>query len=480
MSAFDKNEKTIHDALSQITVDASQIKSKVQSRLHEETFCGADPRRVRWANSMVAVIALSAMLVVTAAAAAAALGGFDWFIQKFNPSFSEVVEPVEISSEDQGIRMEVIGAQKYGNKAVVYLSLQDISGQNRLTEQTDFRDGFRVAMDPPDRGTGQADEVTASFSWKQNLLFFDEETNTLYYEFNITADVDSPLSDPLELGTSRIYFSKREYEEPVSVSLGGLDGAQVTPIVKNQIWGGRDVPDDLSGITAALTPGHYAALAHGEDDQWISNIGIVDGKLHVQIGKIFGKEFGNIDATLVLRTPDGQFITPDYELTLFGDEDRRLLDSGTASYSEAAYKYNEAIFSINTDELDDCTLYYNSAVYSGVEGRWKVAANLSDTSRQTRMWTNDVLVEGHLFEYLTLSPLGLEIRGSYEGEECLASEMTLEIETMDGIIPLEGGGGSLNYQEQTFNLHWDTESPVDVTTVTAVMINGTRIPVKGR
>jgi hypothetical protein len=121
-------------------------------------------RRVRWSMSAVAAIALSVMLVVTAAAAT--LGGFDWFIKKFNPSFGEIVEPVEAYCEDQGIRMEVIGAQKYDNMAVVYLSLQDVSGQNRLTEQTDFQDGFTVKMSTQaqEEAKGQTDEIVAPAS----------------------------------------------------------------------------------------------------------------------------------------------------------------------------------------------------------------------------------------------------------------------------------------------------------------------------
>ncbi|MDD4563999.1 MAG: hypothetical protein PHE79_00720, partial [Eubacteriales bacterium] len=103
------------------------------------------------------------------------------------------------------------------------------------------------------------------------------------YEFNITEDSDSSLSDPLELGSFLIYFDGRDYEnEPVAVSIASLDEAQIMPLQEDQIWGGTDVPDNLSGITAVLTPGHYADLPHGEADQWISNIGIVDGKLHVQ------------------------------------------------------------------------------------------------------------------------------------------------------------------------------------------------------
>jgi hypothetical protein len=490
MSTFDKNEQDIHDALSQITVDASKLAGQVKRRLKEEIPCTA-PRRVRWSMSAVAALVMSVMLVV--AAAAAILGGFDWFIKKFNPSFGEIVEPVEAYCEDQGIRMEVIGAQKYDNMAVIYLSLQDVSGQNRLTEQTDFQDGFSVKMSTQAQkeAKGQTDEIAASFGCGQKMLYFDEKTNTIYYEFNITADADSPLSDPLELGSFLIYFDERSYEEPVSISLSDIKEAETVSIRGGQIWGGSDLPDDLiwgrgssdlpddlDELTWVLAPGNYAPMPHGEADQWISNIGIINGKLHVQIGKVFGKEFGSNDASLALVTPDGKIIQTDYELDLLGNGDHRLLDLGKNDFGDAVYKYQEAIFSVNTEKLDGYTLYYSGSVYSGVEGRWKVAANLSDTSRKMRILTNDIPVEGHLFEHITLSPLGLQVIGSYTGEECMASEMSVAVETADGVILLEGGGGSHNSQKQTFNLHWNTEVPLDVATVTAVIINGTRIPIQ--
>jgi hypothetical protein len=477
MRTFDRDEQDIHDALSQITVDAGKLAGQVKRRLNEEIPRTA-PCRVRWSMSAVAALALSVMLVVTAAAAS--LGGFDWFIEKFNPSFGEIVEPVEAYCEDQGIRMEVIGAQKYDNMAVVYLSLQDVSGQNRLTEQTDFQDGFTVKINTQAQkeAKGQTDEIVASFAYKQKMLYFDEETNTIYYEFNITADSDSPLSDPLELGSFLIYFDKRSYEEPVSISLSDIKEAKTVSIRGGQIWGGSNLPDDLSDLTVVLTPGNYAPMPHGEDDQWISNIGIINGKLHVQIGNLWYKEFGSNDATFSLRTPDGKLIQPDYELELFSDKDYRFLEHEENDYSDAVYKYEEAIFSIDTEELDGYTLYYAGSVYSGVKGRWKVAANLSDTSRQMRILTNDIPVEGHLFEHITLSPLGLQVIGSYTGEECMASEMSMAVETAAGVISLQGGGGSHNSQKQTFNLHWNTEAPLDVTKVTAIIINGSRIPIQ--
>lgn len=479
MSKFDRDEQHIHEMFSKITVDSSKLAEQVKSRLHEESANIPAKQHRRWARPTVAAIVMSLMLAVSVTAAA--IGNFDWFIERFNPSFGGIIEPVESHSEDKGIRMEVIGAQKYDNRAIIYLSLQDITGQNRLTEQTDFRDGFNVKMHSRtnEGARGGSEVLSASMSWKQKVLYFNENTNTIYYEFNITADPDSPLADPLELGSFLIYFDEKAYvDEPISVSLTGIEGTETIPVVKEQIWGGSNMPDDLKPLTKALIPGYYADMPHGEKDQWVSAIGMIDGKLHVQIGKIFNKEFGPNDAMLSLKGPDGNFISHDYSLVFLSDGENNLLDLENNDYDDVLYKYEESVFSVSLEDLSKYTLHFTGSVYSGVEGNWKVAANLSDTTSNLHTWKNEISVEGHLFEYITLSPLGLQVIGTYKGENCMVNDMLVEVETVDDIIPLEGGGGSQNPDKHTFNSSWNTKEPLDVTKVTAIIINGTRIPIK--
>lgn len=480
MSKFDMDEQNIHELLSKITVDSSKLTEQVKSRLHEESANIHAKQHRRWARSTVAAIVMSLMLA--AGVAAAAIGNFNWFIEKFNPDFGKIVEPVGVYSEDEGIRMEVIGAQKYHNRAIVYLSLQDITGQNRLTEQSDFKDGFGIKMHPrPNEGVKGKDEVssTGSVSWRTNMLYFNEDTNTIYYEFNITTDPDSPLADPLELGSFLIYFDEKSFvDEPITISLTEIEGTETIPIVKEQIWGGSNMPDDLNQLTQSLMPGYYADMPHGEKDQWVSALGMIDGKLHVQIGKFFNKEFGPNDAMLSLKDPDGNLISYDYSLVFLSDKKNNLLNLENNDYGDAIYKYEEFVFPVSRENLNIYTLYYTGSVYSGVEGNWKVVANLSDTTSHIRTWKDDISVKDHLFEYITLTPLGLQAIGSYEGEECMVSEMLLEVETVDGIIPLEGGGGSQNPDKHTFDSSWNTKEPLDVAKVTAIIINGTRIPIK--
>lgn len=478
MGKFDMDEKHIYEMFSQISVDSSKLAEQVKSRLHENSANIPARHRKRWAGSTIAAIVLSFVFVISATAAT--LGKFDWFIGRFNPDFGTIIEPVEVYSEDKGIRMDVIGAQKYNNKAIIYLSIQDITGQNRLTEQTDFLDGFSMKSRIKEEAKGEDEVVSASMSYKQKMLYFNKDTNTIYYEFNITADPDSPLADPLELGSSLIYFDQKSYrDEPISVSLTGIEGAEMISIEEEQIWGGSNISDDRHHpLTDILMPGNYADMPHGEKKQWISAIGVINGNLHVQIGKIFNSEFGPSDAMLSLKGPDGNLISYDYSLVFFSDKNNNLLNSGKNDYNDTMYKYEEFVFPVVKEKLSNYALYYTGSVYSGVEGNWRVAANMSDTTSNVRTWKNDITVEGHLFEYITLSPLGLQVIGTYNGENCLVSDMLLEVETVDGIIPLEGGGGSQNSDKHTFNSSWNTNEPLDVHKVTAIIINDTRIPIK--
>lgn len=474
MIKFDANEQIIYNEISRMNVDASRLSEQVKSRLNEEIPPSAS-RHKRWKRSAVAAAAMLAVCVFTAAAAV--LGGFDWFMEKFNPSFGEIVEPVGIYSEDKGIRMEIIGAQKYNNMAIVYLSLQDVTGQNRLTEQTDFRDGFSVKMNPQKQETpGQKEVISGSLSCKREVIYFNEDTNTIYYEFIITADPDTPLADPLELGSFLIYFSKTSYvDEPISLSLENLDTAEVISITEDNVWGGSNLPDNDYGIyTKALKPGYMAAMPHGEEDQWISNVGIIDGKLHVQVGRILNKEFGSSDVELAVLTSEGEIIQYDYSIDLLEDENNNIITGGGENYGKAAYKYEEFVFPAVPENFD---VYFNGSVSYGVEGNWRATVNLNGADKNILVWKNNITVEDLIFEYITLSPIGMEIIGRYEGEECLIYSMSAEVETTEGTINLYGGGGGENSESHTFNASWKAEAPVDISKVTAVIINGTRIPV---
>ena len=89
-------------------------------------------------------------------------------------------------------------------------------------------------------------------------------------------------------------------------------------------------------------------------------------------------------------------------------------------------------------------------------------------------------MEGMIFEFMALSPSGFNAWGSFEpGQFEPAWDIQVEVEGAEGLILLHGGGGSFSrfgdsYAE-SFSLNWRAETPIDVSTVTAVVINGHRI-----
>jgi len=442
---FDAEERQIYAAFSQIKVNHTGLAARVKCRMG----ASVPTRRLGVRGGPLLAVAL-VLLLVSTAALAVGLYGFERFIERFNPPFAEIVEPVGAYSEDQGIRMTVIGAQQFGNMAVVYLSVQDVSGENRLTETMSFLDGLWVGS--PEAGS----------SSRRTLLDFDAATNTAYFEIQVT--VTTQMEGAFEIGASRIFLETYMFwDEPVDLPLGDLGVASTTQFPQGGL---------------VLTPGYFAPMPHGDPLQWISNVGIVDGRLHIQVGGCYGTRhqgLGPGDASFSLVTPAGVIIWPTRELVLLG------ADLGFTTREEAwanseqlpAYHNVEFIFEVDLHRLSDYTLLYSGQASRGITGNWRVAVDTSDTAQQFIVLTNDIPVEGIMFEFVALSPLGLDARGRLTDSD--AGFIPVEIETVDGLIPLGYGSGMVYGQH--FSFSWMMDVPLDLETVTAVIIDGFRVPV---
>ncbi|MCL2420345.1 MAG: hypothetical protein FWD03_00665 [Defluviitaleaceae bacterium] len=186
---LDREEQRIHDAFSQISVDTDSLKRRMQNM-------NANQKRVvkRRARLSVAIAAMF-ILVIISGTVYAASGGLDHFISRFNPAFGALAIPPEVPAyaEDQGIRIEVIGAQQISNVVLAYLTIQDITGENRLTQYI-FPD-LEIYMD------GQ---VVSTGGMSSRRLHFDRSTNTAYFEIKVLGDIGIPRLDNLEIGIDHI------------------------------------------------------------------------------------------------------------------------------------------------------------------------------------------------------------------------------------------------------------------------------------
>ncbi|MCL2407046.1 MAG: hypothetical protein FWC95_03880 [Defluviitaleaceae bacterium] len=201
------DEKIIKDALAEVTVQSNNLSEKVKFNMMKTDRTPLFTQAKR--NLTVAVAAIVAFIFIGGAVTAYALGAFGGFFDRANPEFAEVVLPVGAYVVSQDIRLEVIAARRFDAFAVFYVSLQDISGQNRLGEDVyiNVADVMFTTF-----GGVQLGRVTADIGGHWERVYFNAETNTAYFR--------AIYADPRGAGEFRLRVS--------NISLGAADDPEAT------------------------------------------------------------------------------------------------------------------------------------------------------------------------------------------------------------------------------------------------------------
>jgi len=152
-------------------------------------------RRTLSMRKVIAMAAAAIIILATSTGIFAASGGLEHFLARFNPSFGEfAIAPLYPAyAEDQGIRIEAVGAQHIGPVVLVYVIMQDISGENRLTRH--MIPAIDIYVD------GQIINGPSTSS----PLNFDSSTNTVYFEMRIHDETGMPRADTLDLIINEIW-----------------------------------------------------------------------------------------------------------------------------------------------------------------------------------------------------------------------------------------------------------------------------------
>ena len=428
-------------------------------------------------------IGVAAAFLVTMTALAAALGGFEGFINRVNPTFGEAVIPIELYVVDNDIRMEVLGAQTFGNQVIAYISMQDLSGQNRITENARLNADFTLL-------DADGNEIaTQGSSGGSSLLYFDKSTNTAFFEANFwgygidVAFSESADSIIIRVGTFEL-DNVSYWEMPIDIDLVALGevSTKMFPVSDLFVWGittaelaemgfERDV---LRPVEILKPGGLVVELPHGRDDQWISNIGIVNGQLQILLAhdnRVRGLSWPS--AFLVLDgVPPKHFV-----ISIFADENHEFIE--TLERVDLAFKYSLYVFDIDVNQLADYEILFFGGFRKEIDGDWQIAAQTNYVGEQMRVWESDFYMAYLYFENFILTPLGLQASGTFEGGG--HANFDLVLETTEGFIEFDfprPSGQFSSYPQPRFDLVWRADRLIDVASVTAVVINGVRIEVE--
>lgn len=303
-----------------------------------------------------AALAAAAVLCILLTVPALAFAGVNQayeVLYAISPAIAQTLKPVQMSCEDNGIRMEVISAAVQGNRADIYISMQDLTGE-RIDETVDLFDSYQINRPFDSSATCR-------------LVSYDAQQKAATFLISITQ------WDKKDIGGDKVTFSVQEF----------LSGQQMFegPLPRLDLSSATQSPDTQTGIDirgwsqpdgarmdAEAMPvlTRQAALRFSPvPGVQVTAMGYIDGKLHIQT------HYDNILETdnhgyVYLKNADGEVI----------------YNSASVSFWDEAHNgsYDEAVFDVPAEGFSGyqvCGAFWTGAKLT--KGSWQVTFSLEDT-----------------------------------------------------------------------------------------------------
>ncbi len=289
---------------------------------------------------------------------AASIPAFYNMLYAVSPATAQFFKPVQLSCEDNGIRMEVVAAYIHGDTAEIYISMQDLE-QTRFDETIDLFDSYRI--NTPVDCTGHCE-----------LAGYDPDTQTATFLITIEQwNGQNIIGDKLTFSVREFLSNKKTYEGIIEgVSIDNLERNTATQTVYPRGLSGIDLFEEYrnSATREELTVLKPAdSISSPIDGVTLTGIGYIDGYLHVQAYYENICKTDNHGSIALINRKTGEKITCDGSISFFDDA------------KEGSYE--DYIFTgISEETLAEYDLYGDFVTSSGsVEGNWSVTFPLKDT-----------------------------------------------------------------------------------------------------
>jgi len=248
-----------------------------------------------------------------------------------SPGMAQMLKPVRMSCEDNGIRIEVISTSVRENEADIYISVQDLT-DDRIDETTDLFDSYSINQPFSSTNTCQfvgydATQKEALFlihitQWNKDIIVGDKITFSVRDLLSHKNEFNGMLPQ-VSLSAINYYNSPKLQNNPEIRGYGGSMAEKWNPASVSVMM-------PMPEITVSPVPGVQ-----------ITAMGYVDGKLHIQTHFDNILEFDN-HGYVYLTDANGSHAELIYAVS-FWDE------THTGSYEEF-------LFDISPDELSSYQL----------------------------------------------------------------------------------------------------------------------------
>ncbi len=425
---------------------SSELSSTI---LNQTTYKNKSKRCSFAARRMVALVAAFCLILTCSLTAfAATIPTFNNLVYMLNPNLAEFLYPINEFVEDKGIQVEVLSAYNDNHNAVVYFTVQDIAGKGRVDEKLDLCDTC---------------DIDGPCAFNIQMLSYDEKTSTALLVMRGSGG--EGMSEKMTtFNISTLMSNKTNYDWYHT----GIDIASIIdsntkswPISKLEFTGGSELP---SNDFSVLEPDVMSIpLGDGVDFVIISNIGFVDGKLHIQTK--WETSFDN----------HGQFWLADEKGVVNGEANTISYNNyyfRTAEDSENCYdnrfaKHIEYVFDVsNLEDLSGYNLWAD-LVEDGTftEGKWQVNFRMADSDHI------DIIEMDGYADSVEVTSIGAYING-YNGnsEDCDLSIVMKDGTEFDYSRFSTSDQSGVNQNKWNISMMFD--KPMEMKDVSEISING--------
>ncbi|WP_294357820.1 hypothetical protein [uncultured Clostridium sp.] len=405
---FDKDELLIKDALNSIETPGY----KIDINIRKET------NRYKGTRRCIA-LAIALTMFVSVGVMGATIPSFNRLISKVQDEIGNYLYPIQLTSEDKGIKTEVVAAYNDDDMAVIYINIQDLEG-NRVDGSTDF---YNYSFSNGD-------------TFGAELVNYDESTKTATMRVMINGGKKLSNKDIVFTLNSFISGGVELEDIDTGVNLKDYYKDSEFTVLDKEVSRGYSVPEkdsDLwkNGKSKILTKEDKNIKIPNVDFMHITNMGVIDGELHIQTkwsgtgiddhGWFYfvdrdGNKIDMVEKTIHFgRYENGEVITEDKR-----DENGKLTEG---------YEYEEYIYDLKGANIDDLTLTaYMKSSKNYIEGSWKTKFKLKAIDEKKEYKCN-IEEDNIKINKMILTPLGLTMYGqeTYQYDNVPKMEVVLNM-----------------------------------------------------
>ncbi|WP_373209740.1 DUF4179 domain-containing protein [Allofournierella massiliensis] len=450
--------------LGSIQLDASQ-KSAILAQCRPSLTVAPHHRPMR---RVLAVAASFAAVMVLSVGTLAAAPELRESLKGLSEDTIAILQPVNQVSEDQGIRMEVLGAVNDGGVAVAFLSLQDTTGQGRVSDTVRLMD----CQISDDLGIAIANVVSYDETTETAILRLEGMGGDADAGEKITVSARSLLSGEQQVSDESTGYTvseliasgpAAEYAPPeeglIMGSMASVDDPENAEITLEEIDQLKD-----SGKVPVLEPWAEGLKIDGVDWATVAAAAKIGNQLHIQYNT--DSVLGGVNSlSFRLKDSSGQILDlPMLELNIGPRTElsRELYYTETNEY---------VLFLPEGQDVSDMEVVYSGTTYDSLtQGNWSTTFRLEQVKERLQS-RQELDLGGWTVESVTVSPVAVTVRGSGDLWDLGGEMPEVRVWLQDGTqVETSSAGTSIDGEDVTLNSMFN--EILDLSQVKTVTLNG--------